>query len=104
MTDGARARVTASADQPGLPVIAIAGEIDISNVEAVEAELLPLLPGPHDGAAFDLSELTFMDSSGIAMMLRAAERTNTIEIRNASPVVRRIIEATGLAEILRLTT
>ena len=52
----------------------------------------------------DLTQLEFMDSSGIAMLLRAAGRVGTIEVRNPSDVVRRIIECTGLADVLHIET
>jgi anti-anti-sigma regulatory factor len=43
-----------------------------------------------------------MDSSGIAILLRAAARVDSIEVRNPSSTVRRIIECTGLTEVLHL--
>jgi anti-anti-sigma factor len=50
----------------------------------------------------DLSELDFMDSSGIAVLIYAVNSIKAIELRNASPIIRRIIEATGLSNVLRL--
>jgi anti-anti-sigma regulatory factor len=43
-----------------------------------------------------------MDSSGIAMLLRTVGGAGSVEVRNPSTVVRRIIECTGLSEILRI--
>jgi hypothetical protein len=36
------------------------------------------------------------------MLLRAAARVETVELRNPSNVMRRIIECTGLAEVFHL--
>jgi anti-anti-sigma factor len=102
--EGAAASLRASVDENGERVITLDGELDISNVDTVEGQLRPLL---HDNGAapiFDLSALTFMDSSGIAMLLRAAERTGAITIRKPSRVVQQIIDSAGLGEILCVET
>jgi anti-anti-sigma factor len=49
---------------------------------------------------FDLSSLRFMDSSGIALLLRAREQVGDVVVRNPSAVIQRIIEATGLGDTL----
>jgi anti-anti-sigma factor len=51
---------------------------------------------------FDLSQLTFMDSSGIAVMVYVANNVEKIDLLHASSIVRRVVEATGLSDILRL--
>jgi anti-anti-sigma factor len=101
--EGAAATLRATVDDKGKRVITLDGELDISNVELVESQLRPFL---ENGGApiFDLSALTFMDSSGIAMLLRAAERTGSITIRKPSRVVQQIIDSAGLGEILCVET
>ena len=98
---GALASVTESTDRTGARVISITGELDVSNVVDVEHHVLTLL-GDSAGAVFDMSSLTFMDSSGIAMLLRCAEKSGSLTIRNPSRTVQLIIEATGLADVLRV--
>jgi anti-anti-sigma factor len=100
--DSASASVERSVDQSGSAVINIAGELDIATVPEVEAQLAPMIAKAPKSVVFDLSALDFMDSSGIAMLLRAAERTGSVEVRNPSNTVRRIILATGLSEVLRI--
>ena len=48
-----------------------------------------------------MSGVEFMDSSGIAMLLRVAE-TAPVEIRSPSAAVQLIIRATGLTETLHV--
>jgi anti-anti-sigma regulatory factor len=43
-----------------------------------------------------------MDSSGIALLIETAQRIGSISVRNPSRVIRRIIGATGLSDVLRL--
>ncbi len=98
---GEGAYATISAVHDDRQVVRIAGELDISNVAEIETEL-PALEQAGAPVAIDLSALSFMDSSGIAMLLRTAARTGSVTIRNSSRIVRQIIEATGLSEVLRV--
>lgn len=103
LDDGAsHATVGRSLDASGSPVIAIVGEVDMSNVESIEAELESVLAERPARLVFDLSALSFIDSSGIAVLLRAAEKTDQLELRNPSTIVRRVIVATGLSDVLRV--
>jgi hypothetical protein len=47
--------------------------------------------------------LDFADSSAIALFVRWANRVRRIEIREPSPLLRRVIERMGLAERLPMT-
>ncbi|MGZ4677638.1 MAG: STAS domain-containing protein [Acidimicrobiia bacterium] len=89
--------VTAAA---GTAVVAISGEIDLSNAAATEASIRAGLPGDARRIVFDLGELRFMDSSGLAVLLRLAGGVEAVAIRNASGAIVRIIEVTGLTETL----
>ncbi len=51
---------------------------------------------------FDLRELRFMDSAGIAVLLGGARRVPTVRLRDPVPAVRRVVEVTGLTTVLRL--
>ena len=97
-----RATVERTPDSPGEPVIKICGEVDMSNVVTVENDITNALSGRPPRVVLDLSELDFIDSSGIAVLLRAAEKTERLELRNPSSTVQRIIEATGLTDVLPL--
>jgi anti-anti-sigma factor len=84
----------------GTAVVRVVGEIDISTVDAVNTALLAAVENHPDRVVFDLSGVEFMDSSGIAALLRARKAVSSIEIRNPSTVVRRLIDMTGLTEVL----
>jgi anti-anti-sigma factor len=100
---GAHASLTTTCDRDGTRIIHIAGELDLSNVPAIEAQLAQLIDGERPPLTFDLSHLDFMDSSGLGMLLRIVNDTGPIAIRNASRSVRVIIDATGLGDVLRVT-
>jgi anti-sigma B factor antagonist len=56
----------------GNPVVGLSGEIDMATVEAMLAALRPWLQagGP---VTLDVSEVTFMDSTGLHAVVRSAE-------------------------------
>ena len=89
-----------SADPAGDPMITLAGELDISNADAFREIVEKVVEGRPGRLVFDLSQLAFMDSSGIAVMVYAANNVEGIELRHASAIIRRVVEATGLSEIL----
>ena len=95
MIDGGR-------DDSGARVVNLVGEIDIANADALGEKLDQLIGAGADRLVVDLSALDFMDSSGIAMLLRAAGRVDSMSVRNPTDAVRRIIECTGLADTLRI--
>ncbi len=90
-------------DESGARIVRLIGEIDISNADTLGRNLDLMLGEPGGPVTIDLAGLAFMDSSGIAMLLRAVGNATSVEIRNPSAVVRRIIECTGLTEILRIS-
>lgn len=100
--DASHATVERSSDGSDPLVISIGGEVDMSNVQAVDSALRAVLVDAPDLVVFDLSALSFIDSSGIAILLRVAEKIGRLELRNPSSTVQRIIQATGLSDVLRV--
>jgi len=83
------------------PVVAVQGDLDVSNADQLAAVLDPLLKQQPTRVVFDLTDLRFMDSSGIAVLLRAAAAV-PVRVTRPSPIVRRVIEATGLTDALHV--
>ena len=101
--DQGTARVDVSVEDPLCPLVTIVGELDIASVDGVAAGIEPYLTGTPEKVVFDLGGLQFMDSSGIAMLVNIANRVGTVQVRAASPIVRRVIEVTGLDGIFGLS-
>jgi anti-anti-sigma factor len=102
LNEGASARVELTEKTVDTTTISIGGEIDISNDVTVQHEIERFLDPVPQRLVFDLAELTFMDSSGIAVLLRAAASVTRVDVRNATRAVRRIIETTGVDSVLHL--
>lgn len=96
------ASIRASVSDSGEAVVALSGDLDLSGVRRVAADLDAFAEEHRDGIVFDLEEVDFMDSSGIALLLRAATKVQGVEVRHPSSVIRRIIEVTGLSDMLRV--
>jgi anti-anti-sigma factor len=84
----------------GEAVIAVSGEVDSANSSKLEASVDDALARGADSLVFDCSSLQFIDSAGLAVLVRTAGRADSVRLRAPSAIVRRTIEATGLAELL----
>jgi anti-anti-sigma factor len=82
-------------------VATVAGEVDADNCKELGAQLLDGTAGARR-LVVDLAGLSFIDSSGISELLRVAERARdrdqAFELRDPSPVVKRVLEITGLLD------
>jgi anti-anti-sigma factor len=86
------------------PVIALAGELDLASVEATRAAIAPFLVNRPTVVTFDLEQLTFMDSSGIALLVQISNDVEQVTLIHVAPIVHRVLEATGLLEHFGLAT
>ena len=81
-------------------VAAIAGEIDISNVDEIRS-MLDQRAADAPGLIIDLSETGFLDSAGVALLLAIASRSRVTRrefhvVIPADASIRRIVELSGL--------
>jgi anti-sigma B factor antagonist len=89
-------------ERPGEIVVRLRGELDCTNVAEVEDKLSARLdPKRSVSLVFEVAGLSFVDSSGLAAMLRAAAKAGTVVLREPSPVLREVVAATGLDQVLR---
>ncbi len=94
--------IDVGADPDGAPVVVLRGELDFATAPVAEAAIAPILQDEPARVVFDLTGVSFLDSSGIAVLVRSAHQAGVVAIRNPSTVVRRVIECTGLEETLRI--
>ncbi|MGA8455173.1 MAG: STAS domain-containing protein [Streptosporangiaceae bacterium] len=86
--------------EDGTAVIRLSGELDMVSVENVRSVIEGALAGRSERLVFEVSGLEFMDSSGIALLISMTRKVKAVEVRNPTAIVRRIIELTGLTDIL----
>jgi anti-sigma B factor antagonist len=90
--------------EDGTPVISLSGELDLTNAERVRSVIGDTLSRETERLVFEMSGVEFMDSSGIALLASTVRKVKEVELRNPTFIVRRLVELTGLAEILRITS
>ena len=95
---------TVDTDAHGGAVVTVRGELDIASVEQLEAAVAPLIAKRPHRMVVDVSGLRFADSSAIAMWVRWASVIGELELRDPSPLLRRVVASMGLEGKLRLST
>ncbi|HTX26725.1 MAG TPA: STAS domain-containing protein [Streptosporangiaceae bacterium] len=89
-------------EEDGITVIVLAGDLDMTNVKHVSAVVDAALDGRPRTLILDASGLTYMDSSGVALMAQTTRLFQAVQVRNPTPIVRRLLELTGLSQILQI--
>jgi anti-anti-sigma factor len=86
--------------------IALVGELDIANADLVQCELERVEASDVVAIVLDLSGLTFMDSTGVRLMICAAARSRAdsdrLVVLRGQPAVQRVFELCGVVELLPL--
>jgi anti-sigma B factor antagonist len=89
----------------GIRVIAVRGELDLSTAPELEGPLEEAVADGDASIVVDLSECEFIDSTGIALIVRAWQRldraaegdgTGRVVLCSCDNQVRRVLEITGL--------
>jgi anti-anti-sigma factor len=93
-----------SEHRAGTSILTIRGELDIACEEAFETEVAKVMPGGPDTVLLDLRELTFIDSTGLKLLLRLHQRAQRsgvdLAILRAEGPVGGVLAHTGLDSIL----
>ena len=79
-------------------VVEVRGDIDLSNVDALEAELGRL---SNNAIVLDLSQVEFIDLTGVALLLRTAGR---LTVRAVSSTVERALRLSDFEMDLRYSS
>ena len=86
-------------------LVSVEGELDTATAPTLGVTLDELAAKGPNVVALELSRVSFMDSSGLRVIVRAtnalAERGGELSVEGVSATVRRTLEITGLLEHLR---
>lgn len=86
----------------GTPVLVVSGELDIAGVDEFVEYGEKLLRSGAPVVAVDLSDLSFIDSSGIGALVRlgkSAAANQRLQLSDVSRPVARVLELTGLTDL-----
>jgi anti-sigma B factor antagonist len=97
--------LTVSTEEQGeVAVVTVAGELDMATAPQLQQEVSRLVDAGKTNLVFDLAEVSFCDSTGLSVFVRARNRCEAAGggVRLAAPqrAVQRILEVSGLVEVL----
>ena len=79
-------------------VIEVAGEIDISNADKMRDAINMALEQPCDAVALDFSQVAYIDSTGIGVLVGASHHAE-----HAQPNVLRVVQLLGVDEEIHIS-
>lgn len=98
---GSPLQVERLTDESGV-VLRLRGELDLSSAPELERALANARLEKPDRLLIDLSELEFMDSTGLALLVRAEQDSRQdgqrFHLSPGSRQVRRLFDLTGIAD------
>ena len=88
----------------GTVTLALTGEIDMANAEELEEKMRSVVASTTGDVRLDCSDLTFVDSSGLAVFSRMHDELaggeRRLAIDHPRPQFATVLEITGLADLL----
>ena len=95
-----RARFGGAVGRDGHVVVHVSGEIDLSAKSLFQERLDDVIEANDDVVVVDLADVSFIDSTGLFVLLQARERLETagrkLMIARPSRPVTRVLELAGL--------
>jgi len=90
----------------GIPVIGVAGEVDVSSSAALRDRLADVLDTGDGTAVVDLTDVTFLDSTGLGTLVgafkRAEERGGSLPIVCPHERILKLFRITGLDTVFTI--
>jgi anti-anti-sigma factor len=84
----------------GIVLVTLAGELDLSTTDELRLAVEETVASVTDTLVIDVAQLRFADSSAVALWVSWSQRVPKLEIRNAPPMILRVIQAMGLTKKL----
>jgi anti-anti-sigma factor len=85
-------------------VLALGGELDVVSAPQLEHQLAEVLAQPHDRVLLDCGGLTFVDSAGVSVLIKAKQAAEaggrTLVLRRPTEQLERVFALVGLADWL----
>ncbi len=93
-------------DRDGARTLRLRGEVDLAARDEFRTQMASLVDGAHSPVCIDLSEVTFIDSSALGVLVvmreQAAERGVDVVLRAPSPPVSRVLSITALDHVFTI--
>ena len=87
--------------------IRLLGELDMSTAPRLRDELVRLTSDGARLVTLDLSDLAFIDSTGLSVLITALKRLRQqggdLTLRSPTPGTRKVLEITGLTQVFSIS-
>ena len=87
--------------------VRLLGELDLGTAPQLRDELARLTAGGARLVTVDMSELAFIDSTGLSVLITALKRLRQqggdMALRSPNPGTRKVLEITGLTEVFSIS-
>ncbi|HEX2086654.1 MAG TPA: STAS domain-containing protein, partial [Solirubrobacteraceae bacterium] len=93
-----RLRVELESRSPAEATLKLSGELDLVTAPMLHAELARHHARGHR-VVLDLSDVEFLDSTGLVLLMQSARDDGVLLRRNLSPAVARVIEVTKTEQL-----
>jgi len=94
---------TFTKDAAGIVNAVLSGRLDTTNAEDFGRQIQPLMDGAKNDVVMDCTDLEYISSSGLRMMLtllKSVKQTNgTLKLLNMKPVIREVFDMTGFSKL-----
>jgi anti-anti-sigma factor len=102
LADGDSAAFEVAADRAGTATVTVRGDLDVANIDALADAVDPVIARGVERLVVDVGQLRFADSSAIALWVRWATTVKHVELRDPSPLLRKVINSMGLGAKLQV--
>ena len=97
----------AESEHNGTPVLTVRGEVDVSTAPELRERLLGLAERGATTAVVDLSEVSFVDSTALGVLVSGVKRLRSgggdLRLVVTEPHISKVFEITGLTEVFRIS-
>jgi anti-sigma B factor antagonist len=103
------ASFSTQADADDCYTVTVRGEVDVATSPSLRAELHSLVERGASKITLDLSSTTFIDSSGLGVLVGALKRLREtpdggeVELRGMQDQVKKVFEITGLTNLFKVS-
>jgi anti-sigma B factor antagonist len=91
----------------GGALVCLTGELDIATAPRLREELIWPARSGIRAVTVDLARLTFIDSTGLSVLVMAMKRFRheggDLALRSPNPAARRVFEVTGLTKVFAIS-
>ena len=90
--------------QGGVVTLRLAGELDVASASTLRDEVVRLISEGRTTMSFDCSDLTFVDSTGLGVLIGARARSlaanGSVSLTGVKPALQRLLAVTGIESLV----